>query len=731
MTTATQPEMHAAERKDVELQLQILPRALTALGKDLVTDDIVAITELVKNSYDAFAQEVLVKLHMDENGEQSLEIRDDGLGMNRRTIEDQWCKIGTAYKRENPWARRAGKTRRVSGNKGLGRLSMARLGNRMTMVTQALGEKCWEVEANWATIAGSADMPTNGITLREARGGSPFDTSGTRITIQELSSEWSEGKRQELRENLRRLISPFAEASDFGITLDLAGEQEEGKLEAQTFLQTPKYAIRGEADSQGNIRAEYRRQPEGSSGITAAAKVTLSWSQVWEEETKRERWQFEHDRETAKCGGFSFEIRAWDIDTEGTKEIAEEYGLARRDIREAIRAHKGISIYRDGVLVLPKSDRNADWLGMNLRRVSNIGRRLSTSQIVGCISITEDGNPRIQDTTDRERLSANRETEEFESLVKYVLYEVEKRRNEQRAERRAAAPERTMTHLLENVSASRLIEETEALARDGEKAEAVVPLVRELETALADSREEIERRLSYYSRLAAIGTIAETLVHEIRNRTTAVGRFLKTAEKLLQAHPDDRAEQERKRAEKSVRILEDMADRFAPMANRKFKRGTRRSILEERMETCLDMRQGELKAHGITWSRPEGRTEARVDPGELDIILDNMIANATYWLRHCENPTPRMEFSIQECEDPERAELWLHDNGPGVAEEDKRRIFLAGVSGKPDGIGMGLTTAAEIVAAYGGSMRAECPGKLGGASFRLDLPLGREGTKKE
>ena len=73
------------------------------------------------------------------------------------------------------------------------------------------------------------------------------------------------------------------------------------------------------------------------------------------------------------CGPFEFEIRAWDLSTDDTRDMAEHYRKARSRIRGVIREHRGISLYRDDVLVLPKSDRARDWLGLDLRRVSRVG----------------------------------------------------------------------------------------------------------------------------------------------------------------------------------------------------------------------------------------------------------------------------------------------------------------------------------------------------------------------
>ena len=61
------------------LQLRMHPRVFAALGKDLVTNDVVAVIELVKNSYDAFAHNVWVEFGEDDLQGKYLEIRDDGL----------------------------------------------------------------------------------------------------------------------------------------------------------------------------------------------------------------------------------------------------------------------------------------------------------------------------------------------------------------------------------------------------------------------------------------------------------------------------------------------------------------------------------------------------------------------------------------------------------------------------------------------------------------------------
>ena len=115
------------------LSFRMHPRVLTALGRDLVTNDVVAVIELVKNSYDALATRVDVRF-INRNGEGvSIEIQDNGHGMTRAAIEDVWCVVATPFRKDQPLAGDTQSPRRVTGDKGLGRLSAARLGSRLEM----------------------------------------------------------------------------------------------------------------------------------------------------------------------------------------------------------------------------------------------------------------------------------------------------------------------------------------------------------------------------------------------------------------------------------------------------------------------------------------------------------------------------------------------------------------------------------------------------------------------
>ena len=705
------------------IQLRMHPRVFAALGRDLVTNDVVAVMELVKNSYDAFAHNVWLEFSLSDEHGSCLEVRDDGMGMTREVIEDVWCLVATPYRESHKIVSKGGKSRRVVGAKGLGRLSVARLGNGLQMLTQAQGSTCWEVTVDWSEIAGQSDLSQSTIECTEFHGSSPFEESGTQLRILGLTGLWDADRIEDLRENLARLVSPFTEANDFNIFLtgDKAHRAEVVRIESPEFLSDPKYKIAGTVDAVGNVTGRYDFSPIAKHESSRSRQVEISWYGIRESLPFAQKSRY--SEQAAGCGTFSFEIRAWDIGADDTQEISDLFAVQKSLVRKAIRAHKGISVYRDGVLVLPKSENARDWLGLDLRRVGRVGPRLSTSQLVGYVAITADGNPGIVDTSDRERLSSSLDVAAFEEILLAIVRRLEVERNEDRA---SPDRERPMAELFSRLSAQELLVGVHELAGSGRSASDTVPLVREFADSLNETRKTIEERFVYYSRLATVGTIAQKIIHEIRNRTTTLGSLLRFVRQSLGLFSEPSAERRIQRAEEAVDALEHFADRFAPLANRSFTRRKQVLVLEERIRACLEMDDDEIRSKEIRCYVPESSTRVIADPGELDIVLLNLITNASYWLGEVPKETRRIEFQLEQVDAgrDQRVNVAIHDSGPGIDEEDLERVFLPGVTRKPNGIGLGLNVASELIAVYGGEMRAmRQPTKLGGATFAFDLPM--------
>lgn len=706
----------------------IHPRVFESLGNDLVTDDVVAVIELVKNSYDALAHNVYIKFFEDESGDQCLEIEDDGCGMTEKVLRESWCVVATPFKARNPVVKRGKKERRVVGDKGLGRLSALRLGERLHMLTRAENSPCWEIEVDWAKLLGANSLSESFVSYRRYIKKLPFSKTevGTRLTIHGLRNRWNENRVSDLRNALARLVSPFAQVGEFNIFLSdsLEAVTEKVRIAVPEFLSKPKYMIKGKVED-GNIKAEYEFTPIWSAGVDRRKLVVEEWKNILKQKIFEESiFSFS---EEADCGPFDFEIRAWDIAPEDTEEIAEQFSLRKNQIRKAIAAHKGISIYRDGVLVLPKSDKTRDWLGLDLRRVSKL-TRLSTSQIVGYVSISAENNPGIKDTSDRERLVSCVEVMEFEGILSAIIAKLENERNIDRRDR--DKEEQKTESLFDQLSAGNLLDEVVEISDQGGRASRVIPAVQRHSKRLAATKQTLQERFVYYSRLATIGTIAAMLVHEIRNRTTIIGSFLNSFKIDLKSLNQNR-KKKYDRAVKAVDALERLSDTFLPLASRSFKRRKRRSsVLEKHIKECVDLRKNIMSKLDIRCRVPETETRIAVDPGELDAIILNLLENAEYWLGNSDDEK-EIQFRLKRISGGRRVRVFVHDTGPGIDDDNVEKIFWPGVTSKPEGIGMGLTVAAELVAAYGGDMSTIHPGKKGGASFAFDLPVQERNRRSE
>lgn len=160
------------------MQFRTKARAVDLLGKGQIADLPTAITELWKNGYDAYADNLTAEIYLP--GYKGLNnplfvMTDDGKGMSRKDIFEKWLVLGTDSKsratledkesEETLWK----KPRIKSGEKGIGRLSVAFLGNPMLMLTKKQGHPLqavffdWRLLENYNLFLDDVDIPVENI----------------------------------------------------------------------------------------------------------------------------------------------------------------------------------------------------------------------------------------------------------------------------------------------------------------------------------------------------------------------------------------------------------------------------------------------------------------------------------------------------------------------------------------------------------------------------------------
>lgn len=220
------------EKRDVfdEFKFRISSQIKTILGKNLITDDFVAVFEIVKNSFDAHAKKVKIIFEKDK-----ITIWDDGKGMNRRDIIDKWLFLAYSAKNEgvediefkeeknSSYRDRINPNRSYAGAKGIGRLGCDRLGSKLEMTTRKINDSTyWNLKFDWDKYEVDALEEFGNIEIKysEAKT-STYENfeNGLILEISNLRNVWSRPKIIELKKSLAKLINPFTIQNEFSIEI--------------------------------------------------------------------------------------------------------------------------------------------------------------------------------------------------------------------------------------------------------------------------------------------------------------------------------------------------------------------------------------------------------------------------------------------------------------------------------------------------------------------------------
>lgn len=706
------------------------PKAFSAFGADLVTSDVVALIELVKNAYDAFAYNVEVVFDIDSFGNRTLTIADDGLGMSKNIIVNAWAVIATNNKARNPYVERDGKVRAVSGNKGMGRFSAARLGSKLTIITKTKAEGCYKIELDWEEFNSARSIEECGFVLEKLSDNEIVCESGTRLTISNLSHVWADDELDDLQEELSRIINPFTQKDEFNILLKYDGIENPIEITVPEFVNNPKYLFAANVDANGNVAWEYSFSPlKKELDFSSKSSGNLTWNEILED--LREELNKESQKTfktlsatTPSCGAFSMEIRVWDRDADSIHDITELYSMKRAFYKNTLRAYKGLSVYRDGVLVLPKSESSRDWIGLDLRRVGRVGDRISTNQIIGIVNISSKINPNIKDATDREKLVDTIEYLEFTTIIKSAIKLLEGLRKNDRMETEDHTPEgsRTLTDLLAGIDSAGLVNEVEEKLKNGGTIEELVQIVKDFNTDSQVRLEDLKDRLVYYGQVASVGSISGFIIHEIRGRMTSVKRYLDASNKEF-SPLNSKMQRYYDLADTAHSRMIDVSNTFAPI----FDAGLRQrknycDLLQEINNSIAILEKKVSDNHSQITIECKGNLIIPMHRGELQTVLINVIDNAIYWTSKT-NEKDNRKISIK-VSTGENKQIFvdISDNGPGVSENDANRIFSPGVTKKKFGVGMGLVIVTEILNKYNSKISVVIPGRINGATFHMSLP---------
>lgn len=447
--------------------LRVHPSVVFKLGEDLITDEVQALVELIKNSYDADspvarvvvdtkAITTIVVGDRSETLKGSITIQDRGVGMTRGQLVQGWLTVSNSWKKRYKTdgslpAGQAKPKRTPLGDKGLGRLGAQRLGDVLEVETRSARgpSEAWRAVIPWRLFDFAESLDEVPVTVERFTGGT--SRPGTTLRILGLKSTlWTEAAaRDELRRHLAALVSPFGQKRGFKIEIVIDDAPLDlyeitSRLRSAAEL-TYKFSYAHGAlivtssisrdffkpNSQGELPAfhQYMEEDNGRGfshwlftnktadikrlGIFSSTDNHLFASKQTIVATEHSTVLSLVDGQLVDPGPFEGEVDAVDLasDRSGVFDSRTQY-------RDFVRSVSGIKIFRDGFGIRTPGD----WLNLGARW--STGRSyysLRPDNVIGYIDISAEHNPQLEETTDREGFRATPAYQNFYALLQLWL----------------------------------------------------------------------------------------------------------------------------------------------------------------------------------------------------------------------------------------------------------------------------------------------------------------------
>ncbi len=695
------------------------------LGRDLITDRITALFELVKNSYDANAENVTLEFINvgTKNKDSKILIKDDGIGMTISDIQNKWMVIGTNSKRKDLYSPSPYK-RRYIGEKGIGRFAVDKLGQRVNIRTKQKGdEKELVATINWQTYQDLAEEQRSLDLFTEVKAKNapklftdiendfeyvePTFEHGTTLEIFLPREVWELDDIHRAYKELSRLVSPFYDV----------------KFPFNIYIKASEYE-------------PYSRERlvEGDEKIFASNSFELNFNEF--ENTQEVLYFDEAERKVIiknvlrpSFGFIKFYLYYFDRDA---KDRFNTYHAAT-----SVKID-GIKIYRDGILTTPFAEyevedaKRRDVLGINKRRWRATFDRMGTRDCIGYIEITREGNPQIIDATNRQDFLA---TPEFSDLQEFIytqldtFMETRVVAREEKTKERLNAFEQTknivddLQKQLKRLRAAKTEKkQEEVVAIIAEKFDEIQKGVENITIEYNESKKEEERREKVYFSLMSLSLFAANVSHAVRTTIYSINddalfikneAFTSENEVILKKFAN--------RIHREIQRLRQVVDFMLKYA---------KTDLPSTYFKIHDVIQNTFDAHETIFKQKNIEIQLNIEE-DLSIwgnevffqdVITNLISNSIKALEgnfkkvvHCSTSST-----------PKELKIIFADNGIGVPDRIRDKMFdmYTTTTQEQGGAGMGLFIVKTNIETFGGAVELiESIFSPNGATFCITIPF--------
>ena len=377
------------------LQFTVDSKLLRELGERLVGRPHIALAELIKNSYDADASEVVIRFLQDR-----IEVEDDGHGMTYSDFRDKWLRIGSAHKEREETSPRL--QRALTGSKGVGRLSVQLLANKLEIRSIAGSRPPHEVVVyvDWDKAIEAGDLTRAPVMADRISPETSFingSETGTRLILTELQHSWSPLEFEELAREIWPLQSPFRDepsTDSFRVTLespyrdvvrrfdsqmqavlDLWIAKVEGELlPVATKPPQPTYQVLRAHDASHSPETDHDEEWDTAADFGAVSSVHNAPSRIVRLTLERHGEKPEviyYELENCHIDELKFQIRVFNL------AYRQPRGVRVQEARSYLRRFGGVHIY-DTEFHLPYYGPDTDWLHIEIDH----SHRLSRSRLL-------------------------------------------------------------------------------------------------------------------------------------------------------------------------------------------------------------------------------------------------------------------------------------------------------------------------------------------------------------
>jgi signal transduction histidine kinase len=685
-------------------------RIIKIIGQELISSDVIALVELIKNSFDADSKCIELKLNNIFSTDGEIIVKDDGSGMTYDKIINVWLEPATPDKKSKTNISYSNCfERRLLGEKGIGRFAVHRLGNKIELITRAskdcigtLEDYETIVEIDWNEF--TEEKYLDEIPIKVVKNNSPstfINSSGTLIRVSQINP-WKNIKAvRDAVIKIKSLESPIKakqvklhkteEKKDPGITLRITSDDELLNKDINQvksladLLGTAFYTFSAIVDENGKILYDYAFNRPDYQDIKREV-ISKSDDLI----RKKTEWFEEHPiNPTNSPGIFELNFSAWDLDT-ATLKVA---GLADY-YRNIIKPNAGVRIYRDNFRVWPYGEPEDDWLNLDLKRLNAPSERsVSRNQVFGVVHISSIENPDLKDQSNREGLIFSQQYEQFYHLVSAAVSVFANERKKDKVK-------------IDNVSHTKQVTDivTESIHNLKQKVQNnnhTLLYNPDLDLIEKNYRKKIDDVLERYMMAAAIGISYSIPIHEMKLRLTSIKNVIDDLEKnpLLQ-------DKYLRQLADYVKETDDIVKAVTSIMSRQKKQSVDLNKVAENVRILKD---SELKKYNIDYE-VEASSDFKIDavPGLLNTAILNIVDNSIYWLRAKKNEArqrhqnfqPKISISFG-LNDEGRKCMKICDNGFGF-EDPFDLLVEPYYSRKTDGLGLGLYLVNEIIIRQGG-----------------------------